>query len=409
MERGSAGSGRMPDAFRVVGAFDRFNYGDILFAHVSRHIIRDRWPDATITFHGTHRSDQTAEGGVATQSMRRLVDTPETVIWVAGGEVLGARWQGMYEHQLPIWAAHAVRRLRRRIGREPVDRVFRALSGSPSRLPWVFDPDGFPAARRPRIVYNSVGGLNVREMPAPIATWQARALGRAHWLAVRDRGTQAALEALMGQAPVLSPDTAVLMKDLLPATSLADLRKAVLARLGLDADARYILFQCGSNYLDGQEDTIAAQLREVHERTGCVALPFAIGRASGHEDQITARRLASRLDGQPWLRPMPDDLTVWEIMALIAGTECYAGTSLHGFITAFAFARPRVGLSPRVKKLIGFRDDWDSPDMPAGIAFPDMAEAIRLAMSIDRMAMARLAESVVARCRDDIARLWRSL
>ena len=45
---------------------------------------------------------------------------------------------------------------------------------------------------------------------------------------------------------------------------------------------------------------LAAQIEKVHTPTGLPVVAFAIGRAAGHEDQVSAARLQARLPARPW-------------------------------------------------------------------------------------------------------------
>lgn len=56
-------------------------------------------------------------------------------------------------------------------------------------------------------------------------------------------------------------------------------------------------------------------------------------------------------------------------------------THLRGYITAFVFQWARVGLEPSVKKVAGFRDAWDSPDMPAGQRVEAIADSVDQALA----------------------------
>jgi hypothetical protein len=411
----AAASAMQPGAprVRIVGAFDRFNYGDVLFAHLSEGIVRARWPDAEIGFFGTQRSDLRAEGGVRTGNLRDIFAEParpDDVIWVAGGEVLGSRWHLMVEHGMPLPVARLWRDLRRRISSTRADWMAQHLARVPNRLPWVFDRTGFAGAT-PRVVYLNVGGLYAgKGMPPALADWQRRRLAEVTWLSLRDSGSVATVAELTGQRWPLLPDSAVMMPSLPQAAAAA--REARLATLlpritpGWAPKQRYLCLQCGINYIAGQEDLLAAEVEAVHALTGLPVVAFAIGRASGHEDQVSAKRLAARLEGRAWFRRAPDDLDIWQIMALIAGSAGYIGSSLHGFITAFAFAVPRVGLAPKVKKLITFRDDWDLPTMPAGVAFADLPVAVTQALAQDPAAMVAQAARVRAQAEAGLADLW---
>lgn len=412
---GNSPHGRMPmtaSCFYVVGAFDRFNYGDVLFAHLSAQFIRSRWPDAAIHFHSTYSADLRPVGGVKTENLRQLFAKHPgdgDVVWVAGGDVLVTPWYMMAEHRLPSFAARILNRARRRLlGPERMNRLVQWHAGVPNRVPWVFDPETFQGGR-PRVVYLATGGQGVGRYPSNDTAWQARALRRASWLSLRDSCSLESVTALTGMSARLMPDSAVLMTDLAEATAEARAARlvALAPRIGSawNPGQPYLCLQCGLPYIAGQEDILAAQIAAVHDRFGLPVVTFAIGRATGHEDQVAARRLHARLGARPWLYHAPDDLDIWQIMALIAGSVGYMGTSLHGFITAFTFDVPRVGLSPEVKKLRGFAEDWDLPGMPAGVEMANLADAVGRALGYDRVALHVRAEAVRTLAREEIAAL----
>lgn len=399
--------------YHIVGAFDRFNYGDVLFAHLAARSVQEADPNARISFYGTRPIDLRSAGGVQTRALATLFSgavRAGDVVWVAGGEVLASRWTLMAEHNLPPHVAAVVRRLRRQLGIERIDPLFRRLARVPSRLPWVFDPADFPPGSRPTVVYGSVGGRGAAALVGPVVDWARAALGRAAWISVRDHGSQGALATVLGLPPALSPDPAVLMDGLRDRATLKAVHGRLSARTGIAGlPERYICLQCGINYFTGQEAALTEAVVRLQAATALPVVTFAIGRAAGHEDQTVARPLAARLGARAWLYTAPDDMDVWEIMALIAGASCYAGTSLHGFVTAFTFAVPRVGLSPRVGKIVGFRDAWDLPTMPAGIEFADLPESALRAIAHDSAAMAHQVRVVQDIYRATLHDLWKAL
>jgi hypothetical protein len=392
----------MTRAYHIVGAFDRFNYGDVLFAHLAARAIRDMDPDADVAFYGTHSADLTRQGGVKTAGLKTLYGKvkDDDVVWIAGGEVLGSRWTLMAEHNMARFPARLVRSLRVRLGVERLDPIFRVMARVPNRVPWVFDPTDFHSGSQPKVIYNAVGGRGVAGLHGTVLAWVCSALARSTWISVRDHGSQNVLGAALGAAPKLAPDPAVLMNELTDHATLDRHRTAIRARTkGPVFPEHYISLQCGINYYTGHEDILGQAIERLHATTGLAVVLFAIGRASGHEDHLVADRLASRLGQKPWLYVAPDDLNIWEIMALIAGADCYIGTSLHGFVTAFTYGVPRVGLSPRVGKIVGFRDAWDVQTMPAGIEFSVLPEAAVRAMAHDKTLLAQRVTLTQSACR----------
>lgn len=392
-----------PAWIAVVGAFDRFNYGDVLFTAVARRLIETHLPGAALSFHGLRRIDMTALGGEATRPLSELFRAPARgrpapdAVFVAGGDVLGARWADLAGHFLPPAAEAPYRALRRRLGEAGADRLARVVFRCPHLLPFVIDPRDFAGSPPPRVLYNAVGASNVpRNLSADAKRWLAGALGRAEWLSVRDEASRRILLDIGAPEAQVLPDSAVIMADLVPAEELARRRAAILARAGLPADAAYLTVQSADYLLAGHEGALADQLRLAHRRLGLPVIAFAIGRVPDHNDQVAARRLAGRLTGESWFHVNDDALAVADVMALIAGATAHMGTSLHGHITAFAFARPRVGLAPQVTKLTGFRDSWDLPETPAGTPFGEAAAALDAALALAPEAMAAQAAAASA-------------
>jgi len=112
------------------------------------------------------------------------------------------------------------------------------------------------------------------------------------------------------------------------------------------------------------------------------------------------------LANESWFITAPEDLDIWEIMALIARSSLYVGTSLHGYITAFAFGIPRLGLG-KIKKLTGFRDTWDLPSMPAGIPYRELFTAATRALEHDPDELERIASDVAMIYRSASDEMWR--
>ncbi|WP_424973075.1 polysaccharide pyruvyl transferase family protein [Dinoroseobacter sp. S76] len=375
-------------AISILGAFDRFNYGDVLFAKVSEYLCAKAWPEVTPTFYALRAADLTSEGGVVCAPLRdlyrrKIPAEARHLIVVSGGEVLAPTWTQMAEHHVPEWFSRQIlQRVHYRTGYAAWDPMWRRYYGCPNLQPWTIDPQSFAAPERTDILYNAVGGTTFKELSPAQKAWQVQALERAAWLCTRDQITADGLAARGLPAPQVLPDSAVIMARLLSETQKAASRARIVQQAGL-GDGPYICVQSAEGWVRGHEQELANQLREVHARTGLNVMSFAIGRASGHDDQVTGQRLDALLGSESWFGVAPLDLSVNDIMSLIAGSQAYIGTSLHGFITSFAFDRPRVGLMPGVRKIVGFRDSWDVPEMPAGVEFHEVADALDKALTFD--------------------------
>lgn len=391
----------------IVGAFDRFNYGDVLFAKVAEHMIGQALPGSTMSFHALRPSDLRSEGGVVTDALSEIYrfragPGQRHLVLLSGGELLAPTWTQMAEHLVPRSISLQLKRLHRRTGHAMWNGLWRRVYGCPNLQPWTVDPDDLAEPASAAVAYNAVGGTSLGSLSARELQWQKRALQKAAWITVRDAQAADAVEARGLPRPRLAPDSAVIMPALLDEKAARDGREAALKSAGLGAGP-YLCFQAAERWARGHESLIADQLRAIHSTTGLNIMSFAIGRAAGHDDQVTSQRLEELLGQEPWFGAVHAALPVNGIMALIAGSAGYVGTSLHGFITAFAFARPRVGLMAHIGKLTGFRDAWDIAEMPTAVPFEAMAEAVQAALAISEESQRRKAAEADANYRQSFA------
>lgn len=287
----------------VIGAFDRFNYGDVLFAKVSEHMLVAEFPDAEIDFFELKAADLRNQGGVVTRPLKALYTKRPApgqnhLVMLACGELLAPSWMEMAEHLFTPTVGRQLRRIQRRTPNWMWSRFWQKALGCPNLQPWTINQDDLQAPERTAVVYNAVGGTSVEALQPKELQWQTVALERAAWLSVRDR-TADAIQARGLARPEVTPDSAVVMRVLLSDRKISSLRTGILTVAGLTEEP-YLCVQLAERWSHGCEQLIAGQLEEVHRRTGLNVLSFAIGRAAGHEDQVTGQRLMHLLGKHPW-------------------------------------------------------------------------------------------------------------
>ncbi len=347
----------MKPVVALVGAFDRFNFGDLLFPQVLEWALRERGVDASYRCCSLREADLRSRSGVLTRSLTTLreIELPTgSAVIVAGGEVLSARWLDARLALVGPRRSVATKIIARVAGNEHLDRRARRELGGNRPLPWILDAADI--GHDVPVVYNAVGGTGLARLPEPLRQAARERLARASLLAVRDPETRGALET-WGIASTLAPDTAVLVSEMWPADELparASRRvREQLARLG----DGFVVFQAGRYPAWGQVDVLARQLRRIHADTGLGIVLLAVGQASGHDDAVPLGRIASRLDGVPLeLVDAPD---VPEILYAISTARLFIGSSLHGNLTALAYGVPHVGFGERVPKLDLYLRTWE--------------------------------------------------
>ena len=354
----------------VVGAFDRFNFGDLLFPHMVRFGFEKLGVDAEYRHFSLRAADLKDRGGVATVPLASLktAELPRgSLVVVAGGEMLSARWLDAFAGLAGPHRTLAAKMLARMIGVAPVDRLSRRLLHGDRPLPWLLDAGDL--RHDGPVSYNAVGGIGVGGLPKALREEARTRLLRAAYIGVRDPKTKADLDTWDLPVEVsLTPDSAVLapeafpMAELLPAAS--EPARAALSRLG----PGYLVLQVGRYPAWGRVSVLAGQIREIHRETGFGVLLLPLGQAAGHEDRAPLEKIGALLEGLPVeLLPQPD---VHDILTCIANARLFVGSSLHGNLMALVYGVPHVGFGERVPKLDLMLGTWD-PTAPDGAADPE--------------------------------------
>lgn len=357
----------------VIGAFDRFNFGDLLFPHVVRSAFERLGIDAAHRCYSIRGADLRHRGGVKTRPLVALRDEAlprESLVVLAGGELLTARWSDAYLGLAGPRRTLAAKIVAKLIGVGAMDRVCRRLLAGDRPMPWVLDADDL--GRDVPIAYNGVGGVGIGGLPGSLRKAARARLVHAAFLGVRDPETMDDLNRWNLPLDVrLTPDCAVLASEVYSREGLngrmSEDTRTALARLG----AGYMVFQAGRYPAWGRVDILADQIRSIHSETGLGVLLLPLGQAPGHEDLVPLRGVAGLLDGLPvelLLQPGVND-----ILASIAGARLFVGSSLHGNLMALVYGVAHVGFGERVRKLDLMLRTWDptSPDgavRPASIA-----------------------------------------
>lgn len=310
------------------GAFDRHNLGDILLAHMAAAEMGAGDGE----FAGLATRDLTAWRGQRVASLDSFT-TPLTLIHV-GGELLDCD------------AAEAAYMLD-----EPRLRWRR-------QAPYVVARHELPPGSQ--VEFRAVGGVELAERDEAFRDEVFAALREARKVSVRDRTTQALLNAA-GIDATLVPD---------PVTRIDKLFGARI-RAGIRRSDRYLAVQFAAEC--GDDATLAAFARGL-VRVGLPVVLFRAGAAPWHDALEPYRRLAARSQ-----RPMQifEALDAWDICALIAGSSGYIGTSLHGRLVAESFGVPALSLERKAgaaKKLRAYLATWSPGQAPlAPDAFADGA------------------------------------
>ncbi len=290
----------------VHGTFDVANYGDLLFPHV-------------LTF------------GLRPVAHRLTVVSPRggAMGWIDAIEALPmAQARGMEADLHVVGGGNIIH-----AGDTPLAEYRDIPGGSARAYAGLWRDVAAQAARDgARLAWNAPG------VPRPLVgvDGAAAALARCDLLVVRDASSAANLGS--EEPPIVVPDTALDLARMWPAQTLGPAAAEAFARHGLPRPARWIALHANARYLDGDAAAMAGHLAALARGLDAVPVLLALGPCQG--DDALARAIGAHLPPGSLVLDRPAGLR--EVAGLIAHAEAYAGSSLHGLITALSYGRPGV-------------------------------------------------------------------
>lgn len=366
----------------LFGAFDRHNFGDLLFPHILSAML----PGRKLIHAGLAARDLRIDGGHQVQALASLAatwgDRPVNILH-AGGELLTcSAWQAAVMLQPPDQVQETIARFEHH-PEAALEWAHRQV-GCSGLAPYTLQRQLFPGACK--VIYNAVGGVDLGRLDGRMRDEVLCNLRAADAVSVRDMTTLAQLQAA-GIAGRLMPDPAVMVEALFGPSIRHQALHGEPAQILSAFPQGYVAVQFSADFGDDATlQEISAQLDQVADATGLGVVFFRAGAAPWHDDLQCYQRVMACMR-------MPSaaiftSLNIWDICALIAHSRVYCGSSLHGRIVAMAYALPRINLLLPAQlscpgKQAAYAAAWEAPRMPSTIEPHEIASGIRQALSID--------------------------
>jgi hypothetical protein len=385
----------------LFGAFDRHNFGDLLFPHIAAALL----PGKHLIFAGLVERDFRSYGGHQLQALTKLStewgDQAVNIIHM-GGEILTCdAWQAAVMLLPPEQAQDTIARLDSR----PQEKLkwAQGLIGIPDLAPYALSRQLFPLAAR--IIYNGVGGIDLAQRDPALRSEVLAKLKSADVVSVRDTLTLAQLSAA-GVTASLVPDPAVMVAELFGARISHPAQQGATAAMRGAFPQGYIAVQFSADFGDDATLTeIAAQLDQISISSGYGVVFFRAGAAPWHDDLACYQRVAARM--RTSAVKIFTSLNLWDICALIAHGRAYCGSSLHGRIVAMAYALPRLNIlreaqAGQLSKTAAYAQTWECPGMPHATGVKNIAQELGQALAVDPISLQACARQLSTRYRESL-------
>jgi len=359
----------------LFGAFDRHNFGDLLFPHLLTALL----PGQAWTFAGLVERDLRAFGG---HRVEALADARPIRLIHVGGELLTCTaWQAAVMLLDPVEATAVIARY----DADPVAAAAWAAHQLGTSRPAPYVAGREVLAPGGTLIFNAVGGVDWMDLPAAHRATVGTALGQADWVSVRDHVTQAALRA-EGLDLSLCPDPAVMVADCFGEVIAARQAQGEVRAMREAFPRGYLACQFSADFGDDATlDLLARALSRVVAATDLGLAFYRAGVAPWHDDAALYEKLQRRLP--TGTARLFRSLDMWEICALIAASWGAVGSSLHGRIVALAHGLPRVSLTPpqqgtRPVKTAAFAETWEPGSIPRSVTVDGIEHAVMQALTV---------------------------
>src|SRR5688572_26563631 len=383
-----------------LGTFDVENYGDLLYPLIFRHVLQTRDASLRVRQYSLLPGVAPQQAGFETHPVRSLFEPGRAEAYrlvVGGGDILRTDWDFVARHYGRA-SRVSFGGLRRSVGtanllgyllRENLPRLeagdfyarrFRARWMNYSAAgPFLINPDDLPQGGA--VCYLSCG------VPHDFAPAERdvvrRTFERARFVYLWDDQSAEKLRRVgLRRELYVAPDLAVILSDQFEHEAEARRGREILSRLGVDRARPVLCFQ-SKPHPGFSEEEIVRQLNRYCERTGAEVVLLPIGYC--HGDHELLQSLAGKSGGTFKYAANP---SVFDIISIIAASDAFVGTSLHGNVTAFSYGIPHLIGPLLVDKAAGFLSAVNLPaDLKLG-SWGELNDKMDLIAGLDRAFLA---------------------
>ena len=263
----------------IFGAFDRYNYGDILLPLILTHYL-DVKLHPQLYYASIKNVNLSKMGGFKCESFQKVKINPDDTIIVSGGEVLTVDWTSIVSYYVHPFINRLIRITRQIMPRKIINFLCAKWMGSKNLLPFIIE-------NHFNTIYNTVGGAHLKDSQQFIQTQ----LKSASLIAVRDSHSKRIINKNWDIPCLIIPDMAIATSKFYPKSSLENQIVNDKAQTFVRSyTGKYFCFQMAKQYTDGQLNVIVGQLRKILSKQITIAL-LPLGLASGHEDHVVLEKI----------------------------------------------------------------------------------------------------------------------
>ncbi len=381
----------------LVGAFERDNFGDILFYHVTKAYLKhfDVSPASIIyAAPSDHFAIEVFPYG------DELNSQSYDYVWVVGGEVGGLSLSDAYRMIFSGTDREKYDSLSRDARAAFNDALGASSVGNVAYMPELSKSTMNQDAK---LIFNSVGLSHVKEASADVKRDSKRILTSSYAISVREKSSLEFVSAFHSSVS-LSPDlvhAASRIKESLTGDAPS-----------LSVSKEYILVQMNEQLVkDYTVGSVVDTLCQLIEKYHLPVYLFAAGTAPHHDSIALYEEIQEKVKSRGFgeLVEVIKDRDALTLLEYVKNTRLWIGTSLHGRILATTFHKNRISL--KNSKVATYAKNWD-PEYPYDVNLEDLIAATDNVDSLSESQIQKIdknADELALRAENNITKIIKSL
>lgn len=322
--------------FAFIGAYERDNFGDLLFPWVTARLLEDVEPTLLAAYDGT------VDGLVGHTVRSRadiLPDSNFDALWTVGGEIASATGSIALQYAFDV----------------PTDEQRR--QAAEQEFAYIPRPSQFASTLNTPLVINSAGLASTGPLAPEEIIALENTLREADFIGVREQASSDYLTSL-GIDHTMAPDVVSTIRDLHPKAS----------------PSGHIAVQLNDVMITTTGPSALAEALHAGAEPAADIVLFAAGIAANHDSWEQLAAVQDALGALGRTATLFTERAPLAIVDLVSSARLVVATSLHCRIVACAYDVPRVSLENA--KVTTYARTWDT-EPPFDVAISELAQAIQ--------------------------------
>jgi polysaccharide pyruvyl transferase WcaK-like protein len=281
-------------------------------------------------------------------------DNQDDIFIVAGGEITGADVGLMYMHLSKNRFQTVIKKIIRKIlKREKFLNYSAKKLKIKNYFPWIIDKEIY--GKDIICIYNTIGANSINSVKPEEREYIINQFKKSEYISVRDNKSG---ELIKNANAKIYPDSATYMSRIFSQEELMEKSSEKIKTFIYENQKRYVCIQMNKGYLINKDkNKVVNEINKIIA-DGYKVILLPIGFAQLHEDNISLNKIYKKMKKNQNIVYFKK-INIYEIMNLIANSIFFAGTSLHGNITAMSFGIRHIGLNKKITKLEEYLKSWE--------------------------------------------------